>query len=204
MTPIKKKSVTRATVVVALVLILPITSMVLSYLFHNDIVMDKPRVVEELIKSVVSLLISLTALVVSDTLRRREIDRKVTALRHQIRLQLLALSDSCRDMGTITVLDRLLLQNSPAEVIRSNSKNEQEFKVLAQNLYAELEEIHQVIITADSEVGICCSDYSNVVSQCIIAIRDYSSQPSPAGIERVKLKVSGLLALTNETHSNPA
>lgn len=192
---------TTITIAIAFTLFLPLAFLVVAYLFRNDVAMDKPRVEEELAKSVVSLFITLAGLFASNAVGRREIDRKASALRYQAQQQLSALNDLHRTIsGSVKLLDRSELMHASAEVIRDNSQNEEGFKALIQNLCTELEKIRQMIGSADPEVGMGCSDYSNLILECIIATRNYSARPSAAGSETIKLTVRNLLALLKKAH----
>ncbi|CAG0977479.1 hypothetical protein ANRL4_01657 [Anaerolineae bacterium] len=199
-----RTSTTRATLTTAIVMvfILPIVSLALSYIFRNDIAVDKPRIVEELIKSAVSLFISITALFVSSALSRKEIDRDIKALRCQSRLQILALGDSLRSVViNDIVLDKSLLESSSTEVIRQNFQKEELFKMRVQNLRVEVEKIRQMILSAKPEVGMGCSDYSSLISAWSVALQSYLIYPSVTSAERIKTIARELLLLTEEDSS---
>jgi hypothetical protein len=189
-------------VAITLVIIFPITSIILAYLFHKDVVIDKPKVVEESIKSVVSIVISITAIFVSNALSRKDINRKISALRSQTNTRLTSLSTLKNEIFSIEFLDKHLLENSSAEVIRGNYKNEEKFRLQVQNLNVELEKIYQSIMSIDPEIGIGCSDIATLISICMMSVRTYLSQSSSASVDNVKSAINNLFLITKKEQSN--
>lgn len=179
--------------------ILPISSLLLSILFHNDITIDKPKMVEEALKGVVSLLISITAVMVSNAYTTKETQSKLEALQVQIKSQLLSLKENLIGLvNSNDLLDKATLENSQADIIRKNFNNEIVFKTYAQRISSDLDRIYQSILDSDPEIGIGCQKFSSSIFRLIIAINDYIAMPEAMTAKKIKDLASNLLATLEE------
>lgn len=179
-----------------MLLVLPLSTLTLAYLFRNDTAWDKPKIVEEGIKSVVSLFISVTILIASNASTKNELNRKATGLRQRVYLQLSSINELMNSIITSPdLLDKDELEKSTAEIIRNNYQNELDFKVNIGNLNRELEVVRQIIISSDSEIGMICSDYLSTVSRVLVAIKDYLTQPSSHKAKEVRTLIQSLLVM---------
>ena len=81
-----KKYSTRSTILLAIVMatILPLISISLAYIFRNDIAVDKPKLVENPFKSVVSFVASFICLFISNVFTKVSAEKKINGLRNQI------------------------------------------------------------------------------------------------------------------------
>ena len=180
---------------VIMVFLIPTASLFLAFIFHNDVILDKPKVVEESIKSVVSLFISLSCLFASDALSRKVIIRKTDALKNQVLSQLIVLKDVMNNIINIPALiDESILENSSVEAIRANHVNIEKFKKSVQQMTSDMGEIYRTITSADPEIGKGCSDYSTILYQCIVAMKNFISLPTAANSEKIKLLIRGLFS----------
>lgn len=193
------KSKATLLIIIGMAFILPISSLVLSIIFHNDITIDKPKIVEEALKGVVSLLISITAVMVSNAYTTKETQKKLEALQVQMKSRLLSIKENLIELvNSDDLLDKATLENSQANIIRKNFNNEVVFKTNVQRISSDLEKIHQSIINSDPEIGIGCQKFSNSIISLIIAINDYIAMPETMTAKKIKDLASNLLTTMEE------
>lgn len=193
-----RKHTNSTTILLAIIMasVLPITSVVLAYIFRNDIVPDKPKLVEESIKTVVSFFVSFLCIFISNLFTTINTGKKITGLRKQIQLRISALNNTLAEAVHIpVVLDRVELESASAQVLRENHLNLEKYKGIITSLVAEIEKIGQFISAVDVEVSTGCSDYSEVIYQCVSAINDFLLVPTSIKKERVDLYIKTLLSL---------
>ncbi len=193
----RRKKTIPTSVMVALatimVLVLPFAFLLVSFLFQSDVTLDKPRLLEELAKSAIAAAISLTTLVVSNTILRVQNDRKVSGLRYQCLTKL----DAARDLMSeiVNSPDQMGLQtlkSSGAEEIRQNNENVKRFTALIESLNSTVKEVSSIIVGADLAVTMHCSDYLSLLADVDSAIGEYTVSQSDSHAARIKKTVRGL------------
>ena len=196
-TPIKIIS-SRNNIFVAIifVIILPISFIVISYLFRDEVTIDKPKLLEELAKSIVALFLSLIGIFVSNALGQKELSRKSKALRYQVCIEVGLLNKLTDELiSEEELLDKTKLSQSSADVIRKNYNNEKEFRILVENLKEKLESIYHMVMAEPPDVRMICLDYSTLLSECISASEDYLDRPSSLVTTRIRLYLRNLQRL---------
>ncbi|NMC62565.1 MAG: hypothetical protein GYA55_05285 [SAR324 cluster bacterium] len=186
-------------ILIGLILILPMSSLIVSIIFHDDVTMDKPKIVEESIKGVVSLFISITAVMVANAYTKKETQHKLEALQVQVKDQLLSVKDNLIQLvNTKDFPDKTSLENSQADVIQRNYYDQINFKIIVDRVLSDLERIYNSIIDANLDIGLGCHKYSRAIFRLIIVLNDYIAKPETTTAKKIKESASILLALAEE------
>lgn len=182
-----------------LIFLMPASSLLLTFIFHNDITIDKPKVIEESLKGIVSLLISVSAVLLSNSLTNKRIQNKINSLNTLIKYNL---RSSREDLLAIVNSPKLLsvsvLEKTSADNIRLNSSNEQNFKNNIQRLLGDLNKIYGLITLADPEIAAGCNEYLVLLLHLISTINDYLLLPNALISEKIKLLSIQLINRDND------
>lgn len=192
-------------IAVILVIILPTSFIIISYLFQDDVILDKPKLLEELAKSVVALLLYLTNIFVSRALRQKEISRKSQILRYQVRLEVGLLGQLTDEVKfEEELLNEFELINSSADVIRKNFNKQEQFRILVEKIKERLDGIYHNVMSEPLDVRMNCFDYIKILSECISTSEDFLDRPSSPALERIKEYLSNLQNLIEKEDCNVA
>lgn len=177
---------------IALLIFLPMVSLFISYIFHSDVIMDKPKIVEEAIKSIVTLFLSIVTLIASENLSMYHIEKKSNELKQRIHLLISSMNEQIDRIMDSEILDKSSLEKMSIEEIRNYSFKEKFILNQIKNINNEFENIRNDITSSDPEIGKNCLDYLFIVTSCIISNQDFIHKPSKNGMSKIKNNLQSL------------
>ena len=188
MHPIKKR-ITKPMIIVTciLLILLPLVSVILTLLFHDDVVLDKPKIVEESIKSIVSLIISTTGILSIDLINQLNYHRKSKAFRAIVMVQVHSMHNPYNNLLKFPdLLEYEILAKSQISTIKQYEENKTNIMHLLKIINTDLVNIQNYYFQSESEVINDSLDLLKEINDCLFLIQSYFSYQTPSTFIEIK------------------
>jgi hypothetical protein len=180
---------------ILLIAMLPIAFIVTAWIFHKEVDLQTHRILEELAKSAVALVL---VLVVGRLNREKEAQdrrRKVLAFKGILHDRLKAALPWLRK---ILNAEPPIFAIVPTSMLLNNSRNYEFFKKHVTQVHEEIEEIKNLMFSSDVEVAARFREEQSHLLDFLVSVRSYLDSPSDKTYRKLILGSENLSGFIGE------
>jgi hypothetical protein len=168
---------------ISLLVLLPITYVIIISLFHQEVVINQAKVLEEASKVFASFLLAITSLGLSQIGERLKIQRKGEALKSLIKSKLYAVEAV---IDSLSAMVPPHVEQSAIEDLRINKEFYRDIKTRVDSLIMTLTEAQQLLMRSEPEAIGLCQELLETLSQVTKSGLLYSQNPTRQNLEEFK------------------
>jgi hypothetical protein len=177
----------------SLLVLLPITYIIIISVFHQEVIMNQAKVLEEASKIFASFLLAITSLGLSQIGERLKIKRKGDALKSLIKAKLYSIDAVIKFLSALALPH---VQQSTIEDLRINKEFYRDIKTEVDSLIMTLTEAQQLLLSSEPETIGLCQEFWETISHVTKSGLLYSQNPTRQNLEEFKDSLPELQRIT--------